>query len=184
VVFLLYRTHLFLGAASGLLAAGQAHPKAALACAGIGAAAALLPDVDSPDSHIGRLIPVVPRVLKTVAGHRGPLHSAAAAFAFAVLALPLLGKVAGGVLPVSAAALAFLAGYFSHLAADSLNPAGVPWLWPLPFRLGIPLVQVGSWFERKVVVPGSLIFFACLCAGRFDVFRVGKLAGQIFGLRS
>ena len=41
-------------------------------------------------------------------------------------------------------AMAVFIGYLSHLVLDSFNPAGVPWLWPLKFRLKIPVTQPGG----------------------------------------
>lgn len=64
-----------------------------------------------------------------------------------LLALALLPPVA----PLVAA------GYFSHLVADSLNPQGVPWLWPLRVRLGLPFVQTGGLLERLVLVPSMVV---------------------------
>jgi membrane-bound metal-dependent hydrolase YbcI (DUF457 family) len=56
---------------------------------------------------------------------------------------------------------AFLLGVISHLVADSLTKEGVPLLWPLPIKFGIPPIKAlrittGEWME-KVVFVGLLI---------------------------
>lgn len=143
---MLWRTHFLFGASVGLLVS-SGDPGSAAASAGIAGVSALLPDLDSPDSRLGRLVPVVSWLLKTTVGHRGPLHSLLAVVGVYLLALVLLPPVA----PLVAA------GYFSHLVADSLNPQGVPWLWPLRVRLGLPFVQTGGLLERLVLVPSMVV---------------------------
>jgi membrane-bound metal-dependent hydrolase YbcI (DUF457 family) len=60
----------------------------------------------------------------------------------------------------------FLAGYLSHLVADSLTEHGVPWLWPFGGNMGLPpwrtlRIKTGGWFEHLVVLPGlwALVFW-------------------------
>jgi membrane-bound metal-dependent hydrolase YbcI (DUF457 family) len=52
--------------------------------------------------------------------------------------------------------LAVTAGCWLHLAGDALTPRGVPLLWPLPWRIEVPLIDIDtdSWRERLVVAPG------------------------------
>jgi membrane-bound metal-dependent hydrolase YbcI (DUF457 family) len=116
----------------------------------IGAVAGLLPDIDEPGAMLGRgswvpkwaggllrflgVIISLPfrlmgYVIKGVLGHRGGTHSLAMSFAFTLcFALPItafFGPEADWVL------WTIWVGFLSHLIADSLNPSGVPWLWPL-----------------------------------------------------
>ncbi|MFC7154570.1 metal-dependent hydrolase [Halomarina halobia] len=99
-------------------------PALAVAC-GVGVLSlASLPDVDLR-------LPLV--------SHRGATHT----LAFALLVGLLLGA-GGGALDASLAVptpdLAFVGafvgvfGVCAHLAADTLTPMGVPWLWPLSGR--------------------------------------------------
>jgi membrane-bound metal-dependent hydrolase YbcI (DUF457 family) len=116
----------------------------------VGSLAGLLPDLDEPGALLARgtwlprafgwplrmlirLISIPLRllgmVLKGVLGHRGGTHSIAMCIIFSLaLAFPitiLLG--AGGDWLIWTVVFGFL----SHLIADSLNPSGVPWFWPL-----------------------------------------------------
>ena len=50
----------------------------------------LLPDVDSPNSSLGRIVPFVSIPLERRYGHRTITHSLLALFALAALAVPLL----------------------------------------------------------------------------------------------
>jgi inner membrane protein len=125
--------------------------------AGIAGAAALLPDLDDPHSKLGRLVAPASWAVKVTVGHRGPLHSLLGAVVVTLLAAFVLrfwcsySYVYDHLVPL------VLAGYISHLVMDSLNPQGVPWLWPVKKHLGLPLVKTGSFLERIAVVPAMLI---------------------------
>jgi len=140
---MLYKTHAAGGLAAGLILTGD--PISGL----ISMVSALLPDMESPDSFIGRKLPVISHLNKMVFGHRQAFHSLLGSLVFFLLSL-LLVKVFH--LPMKYG-LAVLIGYLSHLALDSFNPEGVPWLWPFKFRLKIPLTEPGGFIERVVVLP-------------------------------
>jgi inner membrane protein len=92
---------------------------------------ALLPDVDTPTSPLGRCCRPLSSWLERRVGHRTLTHS-------------LLG-LALATLPVLPLAwldwrwpLAFVLGYLSHLLVDAANPPGVPLLYPSPVRAVFP----------------------------------------------
>jgi inner membrane protein len=92
---------------------------------------ALLPDLDTPTSPLGRCCRPVSSWLERRVGHRTLTHS-------------LLG-LALATLPVLPLAwldwhwpLAFVLGYLSHLLVDAANPPGVPLLYPSPVRAVFP----------------------------------------------
>ena len=87
--------------------------------------ASFLPDIDHPDSMLGKSIRPISSILGAVAGHRGIFHSIVVPLILFLL-LYLAGYLAFGI--------AVMIGYFSHLILDSLNHSGVRWLYPLPFR--------------------------------------------------
>ena len=139
-----WRTHLMTGLAAGYLVAG---PDAnALLAAGI---TALLPDIDHPKSYIGSKIPLLPSLIKITMGHRGPLHSLAAAIftslVVAVVGGPFLGVAAG-------------LGYVAHILGDLLTPSGVPLLWPLYKKdIKLPVAKTGGLLERFIIFPGVCV---------------------------
>jgi len=83
----------------------------------------LLPDVDSPTSAIGRLVPFVSIPLERRWGHRTVTHSLLALAGLAVLTAPLLFLS-------RTAYCALLIGYLSHLIADCATKSGVPLFYP------------------------------------------------------
>jgi inner membrane protein len=148
---MLWKTHFFTGAAAGFWVMGHADIKTAVISAGIAGVSALVPDLDDPDSIIGRTFPVISWITNKTIGHRGPLHSILGAGIFFVLILITLKFNF---------ALLGLVGYLSHMIMDSLNPPGVPWLWPIKTHFRIPLIAVGGFMERLIVTPAMLM----LCA--------------------
>lgn len=140
------------GAIAGVLVSHNDLKSAAIA-AGIGAVSSLLPDIDSPYSKIGRAVPILPTLLNFSLGHRGIIHSPVM-----VLAVLLLAHLLN--IPY---ANIIVAGYLSHLVLDSLNPAGVPWLYPWKkTHFSIPIVQTGSFIEQIIFVPVLVLIFSSL----------------------
>ncbi|MFN2219020.1 MAG: metal-dependent hydrolase [Anaerolineae bacterium] len=86
---------------------------------------ALLPDLDSSSSLLGRLVPWISRRLEKRIGPLQQWHTpAAAALVALVLAplIPLIGVQAWYLIPF---------GFLSHLVVDLLAPKGIMLAWPL-----------------------------------------------------
>ena len=95
-----------------------------LSMSGIGACSALLPDLDTQKSTIGKTVPVIPWLLENFFGHRGFFHS--------FLPLILLFLTERFFFPFSIySEIAFFTGWTSHLLLDTLTPMGIMWLYPL-----------------------------------------------------
>lgn len=115
----------------------------ALVCVG-----ALLPDVDHPDSVVGRKVLWLSWPIRIFFGHRGITHSLLAVIfcAWALYSVPSYGFC-----------LAF--GYLTHLAGDYLT-GGVPLLWPMRRQYRFPLsFSTGGIVEHALVIGafGSLL---------------------------
>lgn len=101
--------------------------------------AALLPDIDNRKSLVGKFFPFI----GITATHRGFFHTPLAAFLFWLAVGSFAGQVIGS---------AFLTGYLSHIALDSLSKEGTALLFPLSKkRLRGPL-KVGSAAETALAV--------------------------------
>ncbi|MCC7264538.1 MAG: metal-dependent hydrolase [Candidatus Latescibacteria bacterium] len=94
----------------------------AISCALLGS---LLPDLDSPHSALGRLLPFLSERIERRWGHRGASHSLLALGGLGLLLLPLAFLR----LPWDAA---LMAGYLSHLVADCYTKSGAPLFHPYP----------------------------------------------------
>lgn len=161
-----YQTHVAggLAAGAGLLLYLHSPGSAVLPVLAIAGVASVISDVD----HRGSLVNHVPvaglggKVVSAVVAHRSVTHSllamAALMLGLMTLQVPIVYVYAAG------------AGVFSHLALDSLNPQGVPWIWPVKIKFKIPLVTTGHFAEKLIVMP------ACyLLAGYFVVRYFGIL---------
>lgn len=119
----------------------------------------LLPDIDTPTSAIGRLVPFISAPLERRWGHRTVTHSLLALAGLAGLASPLL-------LLSWSAYTALLIGYLSHLVADCATKSGVPLFYPSLTPCVIPAndkyrVHTGSLTGEG---PVFLVLIACTLA--------------------
>lgn len=134
---------------------------------------ALLPDIDHPNSILGRRCVLVSNTLHRWCGHRSITHSIlglvlilALCAGLGSLIIAVCGSqgivfVASSMTMLHLALFSLLFGYALHLLADSLTKEGIPLLWPYKKRYGlIPLVafrfRVGTWTEH--VLLWSFIF--------------------------
>lgn len=128
---------------------------------------ALAPDIDQPTADLYRRVRGGTLISKLVSplfgGHRFISHSILGVFIFGYLARFVL-TLTGSVLIVDADIVwwAFMIGYISHLCIDMLTKEGVPWLFPIPFRFGIPplrafRVKTGEMVEKSLIFPGLAI---------------------------
>lgn len=91
----------------------------------------LLPDIDHPNSKMGRRVKPLSKLINKAVGHRGATHTllAMALVSFALfmlnLSLPVVLQPLGLVV-----VLGVTIGYFSHLFLDALTPSGVPLFAP------------------------------------------------------
>lgn len=159
-----YQTHFAAGAASGaaLLYFTGAPISAVVPVLAISAISGLLPDIDHGNSIINKLTGIGGTIVAKVVSHRTATHSllAAAAFSMGLLALRVPELYA----------LAAIIGLLSHLVVDSLNPQGIPWLWPvMPQKVGFPLITTGGIGEKYIARPASYVLMAYFLGKYFGV---------------
>lgn len=127
----------------------------------------LAPDIDQPTADLWHRIPagsIVGRLLSPLlGGHRLLSHSIVGVFLFGIIlryGLYLMNSVV--LVDMNVVWWAFMIGFVSHLVADTFTREGVPWLFPIPIKLGIPpfrfmRIKTGGFIEKLIVFPG-LIF--------------------------
>ncbi len=138
------RSHVVLGLAAWIAVAPWLHSPVDAAHLGLAVVGSLLPDLDHPQSWVGRRTRPLSTIVAATLGHRGVTHSALAVFGLVALLL-LIGFRHTG---ISALAV----GYLSHLAADMLTPRGLRLAWPLRKTWALPLCRTGSAMEPLVVL--------------------------------
>jgi membrane-bound metal-dependent hydrolase YbcI (DUF457 family) len=70
---------------------------------------------------------------------------------------------------------AFMTGFISHLLADTITKEGVPWLFPLPFRFGVPPLRIlriktGGFIEKLIFFPGLVITNGILVSANYHYY--------------
>ncbi|MBN1660073.1 MAG: metal-dependent hydrolase [Anaerolineae bacterium] len=120
---------------------------------------ALMPDLDSPRSPAGRLLPFASRRLAGRYGECGTWHSLGGNALVMLIASPLalVSVQAWSVVPL---------GFFAHLLVDLFHPEGVMLFWPLSSTRytvrGGPLGTAGGVAERAVALALATIAAALL----------------------
>ncbi|EAD3476076.1 metal-dependent hydrolase [Listeria monocytogenes] len=110
----------------------------------------VLPDIDEPNSYIGRRIPILPHIIKKTFGHRGMTHTLIATILFATLA---------SMIPNSFTEM-LATGYFLHIAEDTFSMTGIKWLAPFSQKtLAFKLYSTGKMSETIIM----FLMLICLC---------------------
>lgn len=117
-----YRTHLAFGLFAALMFLPNLSISGKFSFLGLALLGALMPDVDTPESKLGRQFGILSRLFRFLAGHRGIFHSVFAAVLFAAIVWVLFGPTYG---------TALFVGYASHLLIDGLTKNGINYLHPI-----------------------------------------------------
>jgi inner membrane protein len=163
------RSHVAIGfTIGGLLIGSGVLPLSAGVSAGL-FLGSIAPDIDTPYSSLGRVLPFISLPLYLSIGHRTATHS--------VAALVVVLAIAAGIRlewhDYKDAADAFMIGYWLHIAADLITAEGCVLLYPWPGRIRLwPAVRTGSLSELALVIP-ACAGLAWLTATYFDMpFRM------------
>lgn len=167
------RTHdlaAFTGLTLVFLALPLQHMSVATAVTAFGAnfIGGLFPDIDQPTSDLwdnfrggkfaGKFF------TKMLGGHRHISHSLVGLWLIGVLLDRFLLLVSPIFLvDMTIVWSAFMIGVVTHLITDSVTKDGIPLLWPIKWRIGIPplaalRMRSGKFIENCIVFPGLLIF--------------------------
>ena len=143
----------------------------------------IAPDIDQPTAPLWKNLPIgglFGRVFdKLLGGHRFLSHSliglAIFGFGFHYLLNVLIPSFP--YLNMTIIWWSFMIGYISHLIMDTITREGVPWLLPIPYKIGLPpfkefRVQTGSWVEHLVVFPILLIMCGYLFYLHYHQFLI------------
>ncbi|SES36963.1 metal-dependent hydrolase [Salipaludibacillus aurantiacus] len=109
----------------------------------------VLPDIDESRSWIGRRIPGLSSIAKTLfGGHRGLTHSG----------LILILMIAGTTHFSNEFLLGLFLGVILHILADFFSVGGIPLLYPFSKkRSQIALYRTGTWSEGVILVAGAAV---------------------------
>lgn len=164
------KSHIYIGAsAATALAAAGILPVTPAVCGAV-VFGSLAPDLDTPKSALGMMLPFISMPLYAMTGHRTATHSFAAVAACVALAAAIESAGYAGV------GLAFFVGYVAHIAADLLTMEGCALFYPWS-RVRYahwPAVMTGGILEFVVMltIVGALLGMAYwLNPDLFDISR-------------
>lgn len=141
---------------------------------------ALAPDIDQTTSSIWEKVRfgrIISGIISPLFGkHRFISHSIVGIVLFSVIVRFLLGIV-GTVLLVDMDVVwfAFMIGFVSHLLTDMLTRDGIPLLFPLPFKFGIPPVRslrikTSGFVEKSIIFPGLVLLNMGIFYNNYEKF--------------
>jgi inner membrane protein len=148
-------SHVLLGAGAWLATCHATETSAHASGMAAAMLGSLLPDIDHPQSFVGRRLWFLSVPLASIFGHRGMTHSL---IAVGVWVWVMLRGFAWDQEMAAAAAV----GYLSHLAGDWTTVGGIPLLWPWRRRFQAPFG-----FKSGGITEGVLdvVLFAWLAWG-------------------
>ena len=128
----------------------------------------LTPDIDQESNRLWDLLPggeIIGKILRKVFwGHRSLSHSLIGLFLVYKGMLWLIPKLFNSqFVNTQIIIYSFLIGYVSHLGADLFTEEGLPLLFPLKWKFGIPpfkifRIKTDHWVENIIIFPLAVIY--------------------------
>lgn len=125
------------------------------------------PDIDQPTAGLWKKIPagsIFGHIVGPLLGHHRMISHSLAGLALAGWGMKVLLTYVHTFLLVDMNIVwwAFMLGFASHLIMDTITKEGVPWLFPIPIRMGFPPIKAlrittGTFMEYFFVFPGLLL---------------------------
>ncbi|MBU2638317.1 MAG: metal-dependent hydrolase [Nanoarchaeota archaeon] len=147
---MMFKTHLALGALAGILLLKYFQPGHAVLFSLVFLFAAVLPDIDTTKSVIGRQLWPFSAILTLFVKHRGFLHTVWVPFIVFLSAYTTDYAILGS---------AFALGYLTHIAADSMTAEGVSFFQPVWKRHFRGFIKTGGKLEY------AFLFIVCVSLG-------------------
>lgn len=123
---------------------------------------AMLPDIDHPDSLLGRRVKFISVPLSLLQGDRAMLPWSESTHSRGIThSIWALGGCVWLLSGQSTVAIALAFGFVAHLIGDALTPAGVRLLWPLTVTFRSPVTfRTGGFIEylfSMILVTGAVM---------------------------
>lgn len=142
----------------------------------------LTPDIDQPTADLWHKLPgggIYSRIFTPfLGGHRYISHSLVGLFLFGFLSKYVLNLASHVVLVnMDIVWWSFMIGIVSHLVMDLFTKEGIPLLFPLPIKFGIPpftflRLKTGGFVEKTIIFPGLLFINAYLLYSFYQKYLI------------
>ena len=154
---MLYKTHLSTSLNVAIPALYLSNELSLLTLTGVGLGS-LLPDLDTPNSFIGRRLKIISYPLSTIFKHRGFLHSITPVIFLKSLFIKSIAL-----------------GYLLHLVGDTFSESGIKWFLPfynkdIKMPLGILRYRTGG--LKEYVILGISIVILMLEIQKFHLINL------------
>lgn len=156
----------------------------------VGLIGALAPDIDEPESFVGKRVPIVSHIIKMLFKHRGVVHSLISIpfIIFMIFVINgLLLTLSRDILISFNVGLFFIIGWSLHLLEDSFSKSGIKWFLPFnnkSFKSGKILTfinkkldfsyKTGSMYEHLILGVALLML-----AYMFNLYELQHLRSLI-----
>lgn len=129
----------------------------------------LVPDIDEPNSIVGRKVKHLSGTLKKVFGHRGIIHTPF----FLLIIFFLLFQIKNSIPIGNLLLIGFVSGYISHLILDMLTPAGLMIFYPFSKKKYRLLSLKGEHRDLLVslIIVFSIVMFLLF---RYDIISINN----------
>ena len=117
----------------------------------------VIPDIDIPESMVGKRVKPIANAINKIFGHRTITHSGL----WIILWLALMWQLQGTIWWTLCYGM--LMGFLSHIVSDTFTIGGVPWLWPLS-RKKIRLTPIKTGEKDYIFVVLTTIILSCATA--------------------
>lgn len=143
------KTHI-IGGITASLAFAQISTHDPVLIVGAGVIGALLPDICHGGSKIGRIFPIVSKIIQALFGHRSFTHS--------LLFLFLMGVLLNSFVTNKTVSIGILVGMASHYILDMATKNGIKLLYPIKTTIRFPITtRTGGKVEDMVFAVLSLL---------------------------
>lgn len=161
---MMYKTHLSTSLNIAIPALAWSNELSIITLTGVGLGS-LLPDIDTPNSFIGRRLKVISYPLSTIFKHRGFLHSL----------IPVILIFAFGLFLKSLFIKAIALGYFLHLVGDTFSESGIKWFLPFyskDIKVPLSILRYKTGGLKEYVILGISIVILMLEIQKFHLINL------------
>lgn len=160
-----YKTHLTTSLCVAIPVLAVTHELSILALGGV-AIGSLLPDIDTPNSYLGRRVKPISIAISAFTEHRGIIHSLVP-FAILIIAAICFKSLFIG-------AIAF--GFLLHLVGDTFSVSGIKWMQPVNKK---SLIMPYKWMKYKTGTGKEYIILAIALLILGSEIYFGHLGGMV-----
>lgn len=146
-----------------------------------GTLGSLIPDIDEPNSTLGKKVKLLSKGIKVIFGHRGILHTPFFLILVSIGLFFVLKQCPEKYLVLATqASIFFIIGYLSHLVLDAMTPAGIMLLYPFS-KNKMGFIGLKGKYRDIIVSAICILILVLFLAFRYNIliFQKPETLGKI-----